>query len=873
MKNIKSKRKRMRLVPRQSTGLRYRLIIASSVVVAIIFGTCIAIFNFAPATKSYGAINGDYRSKVSGNWSSTATWEKYNGSAWIAAVATPTSTDGVITIQNGHTVTITANVTVDQVTIDAGGAVILNSAKTLTINNGTGTDITVNGTFTNNGLITQNASASILDAGLFLTNSGSTHNLAAGCTFTIDAGGRCKQNGGGGSAASNYLFVNSGGVYQHNMDGSGIPPGTWAVGSTCEVTGVTITVPANISQSYYNFTWNCPSQTGNIDLAGGLNTVNGDFTLNSTGSGELRLSTASSNLTIAGNYIQTGGIFKTVNGNNNKDTLCVAGNWTHTGGTLTLGGNPQSRAQIVFNKSGTQTFTAANNTVSGKVNYLVKTNSILDLGNSIVLGYDFTTQTGSGLIIKSVNGIKSNGSQGNIQVSGTISLSSTTDYTYNGTSAQITGNGLPSTVRNLTINNSSGVTLTSTVAISNNLTLTDGQIITGNNEISVTNTSTSAISGQSDSSYIYGSLRRSISITGIYDFPIGASATYELMRVTITASAGISNMIATFVPGNPTPAGVNNCHSGGNVNNNTGSNNGTNGHGPQFNSKNYDDMLDIGYWTLTPDNAIGTAVYGVELFASGQTNQTATNASDYVVLKRHDATYNWDIVGVPDLVGQLVTSNKVKVKTTGLTDFSHFGAGQGGGSALPIELINFNVKPKDNIVDIKWSTAAEKNNDYFSLERSGDGKTFEVIEKVDGAGNSNTVLNYHTTDTRPLPDKSYYRLKQTDFNGDFTYSPVRVIDRNGKSNLQTETIEIKSVAPNPFNRQFSVTYNLEAAGEVQLMLISMNGQIMFTEKIQADAGVNYYDYNEEKNIPIGNYIITLASGDKKTSKKIIKLSN
>ena len=53
----------------------------------------------------------------------------------------------------------------------------------------------------------------------------------------------------------------------------------------------------------------------------------------------------------------------------------------------------------------------------------------------------------------------------------------------------------------------------------------------------------------------------------------------------------------------------------------------------------------------------------------------------------------------------------------------------------------------------------------------------------------------------------------------------------------------------------------------------MNGQIMFTDKIQAEAGVNYYDYKDEKNIPVGNYIITIISGDKKVSKKIIKSDN
>src|SRR6185295_6090868 len=56
---------------------------------------------------------GDYRSVASGNWNSISTWETFNGTSWVAATATPTNSDGVITIRNGHTVTITASVTYD----------------------------------------------------------------------------------------------------------------------------------------------------------------------------------------------------------------------------------------------------------------------------------------------------------------------------------------------------------------------------------------------------------------------------------------------------------------------------------------------------------------------------------------------------------------------------------------------------------------------------------------------------------------------------------------------------------------------------------------------------------------------------------------
>ena len=83
----------------------------------------------APA-KVLAQATGDYQSAATGNWNATATWERFDGMSWVAAVATPTSVDGVITIRSPHVVTITATVTYDQVTIDSGGQVTI--AATIT---------------------------------------------------------------------------------------------------------------------------------------------------------------------------------------------------------------------------------------------------------------------------------------------------------------------------------------------------------------------------------------------------------------------------------------------------------------------------------------------------------------------------------------------------------------------------------------------------------------------------------------------------------------------------------------------------------------------------------------------------------------------
>jgi hypothetical protein len=112
-------------------------------------------------------------------------------------------------------------------------------------------------------------------------------------------------------------------------------------------------------------------------------------------------------------------------------------------------------------------------------------------------------------------------------------------------------------------------------------------------------------------------------------------------------------------------------------------------------------------------------------------------------------------------------------------------------TALPIELLSFDAKVKGDQVNLSWSTASETNNDYFTIEKTIDGKLFEQVAIIDGAGNSQYTLHYSTVDEEPYPGVSYYRLKQTDFNGDFDYSEFVAVE-------YLEKLEAK-IFPNPSN--------------------------------------------------------------------------
>jgi hypothetical protein len=100
----------------------------------------------------------------------------------------------------------------------------------------------------------------------------------------------------------------------------------------------------------------------------------------------------------------------------------------------------------------------------------------------------------------------------------------------------------------------------------------------------------------------------------------------------------------------------------------------------------------------------------------------------------------------------------------------------GGSSALPVELLNFKAEKQDNRVNLTWQTASETNNDRFEIERSNDGKLYQVVGVVKGFGTTHVAQNYSFTDyATPSVTVCYYRLKQIDFDGSFDYSLIKSI--------------------------------------------------------------------------------------------------
>lgn len=102
---------------------------------------------------------------------------------------------------------------------------------------------------------------------------------------------------------------------------------------------------------------------------------------------------------------------------------------------------------------------------------------------------------------------------------------------------------------------------------------------------------------------------------------------------------------------------------------------------------------------------------------------------------------------------------------------------------LPIGLIDFSASLNEETVQLDWQTTSEINNDYFTVERSIDGIEWEVVNLTNGAGNSSSILTYQSLDYNPYPRITYYRLKQTDFDGAFSYSGIQAVNMLNNESL------------------------------------------------------------------------------------------
>lgn len=187
-------------------------------------------------------------------------------------------------------------------------------------------------------------------------------------------------------------------------------------------------------------------------------------------------------------------------------------------------------------------------------------------------------------------------------------------------------------------------------------------------------------------------------------------------------------------------------------------------------------------------------------------------------------------------------------------------------SIFPVELIGFEAFPRAHEIGIKWSTASEINNHFFTVEKSLDNRIFETIGRVDGAGNSQEQRDYEMTDNQPLPGISYYRLKQTDFDGSYSYSNVVAVNF-------TPGLTAINVYPNPSDGK---TLYVNLAGYapdkvVNIHIFDMLGRSIYSNRVDVGPSGNQLvrvELSSGKALS-GLYNVQIVDGYKSLTKQLV----
>jgi hypothetical protein len=357
---------------------------------------------------------------------------------------------------------------------------------------------------------------------------------------------------------------------------------------------------------------------------------------------------------------------------------------------------------------------------------------------------------------------------------------------FNGTAAQSFGGtaALPLTVRNMTINKPSGsVTLSSNVTITTNLAFTSGVLSSSSANLLILNDNCTA-TGMSNASYVAGPVRKVGN--DAFTFPLGRGGFYRPISISAPGNTA-HHFTAEYFNSNS---------------------DGLYPHTSKVAS--IDHLSQVEYWILNRTNGTSNVIVSLSW---GANSGGVDNPGTLQVCRWDGAT--WRDHGNGGVNGSFVSSSGA------VTSFSPFTLGsQNNQNPLPITLLNFNAEAQSSTTLVEWSTASEINNHYFEVQRSADLMEFETIARIQGAGNSNSMLSYAFTDEVPLKGMSYYRLVQTDFDGTRTeFAPVPVMHANNASGVVA--------FPNPFHSSFELRLPEQLQGEnLQVRIFDMQGRIV-----------------------------------------------
>ncbi|NQY08166.1 MAG: T9SS type A sorting domain-containing protein [Flavobacteriales bacterium] len=269
----------------------------------------------------------------------------------------------------------------------------------------------------------------------------------------------------------------------------------------------------------------------------------------------------------------------------------------------------------------------------------------------------------------------------------------------------------------------------------------------------------------------------------------------------------------------------------------------------------------IEYWDLSP--SAGTTA-DVILYWDVMANHGIDNSTDLTVA-HYDGATDWDEPDATPVINFVDPGSATANSVSTWSPFT-FGSKSGGGTVnpLPVELLNFSAVVREKGVEIYWTTATEINNDLFSVERSMDGEIWEVAGIVQGAGNNYTELNYSFYDNDPSYGTSYYRLRQTDFDGKNECFNIVAVGVNAPDNFEMMLL------PNPAcSGEAKLLVSSKGNHEILVVVYDMVGAMQYSKVLVKQEGDFIVAIDKEGHMKSGTYVVIASDNQDIIQKKLI----
>ncbi len=234
--------------------------------------------------------------------------------------------------------------------------------------------------------------------------------------------------------------------------------------------------------------------------------------------------------------------------------------------------------------------------------------------------------------------------------------------------------------------------------------------------------------------------------------------------------------------------------------------------------------------------------------------------SNYVLLYRAGQTGAWTEL----TTASAISGNKIQFNNYNLTTDGYYTVGTRNymQSPLPITLLYFTAELNNKQVNLKWATASELNNDFFTIEKSNNGIQFESLTTTKAKGNENELTIYNDVDMNPFDVITYYRLKQTDKDGSYTYSKIISV-------LNNHSISKVSILPNPNDGTFDIQLNSSNERNIFIEIKDLSGKLYFKEYAKIEENNNQITVDTKNKLSKGTYILSILFNDKEIHEKLI----